>query len=57
MVAYDIDVLPLIKRPKVEYPDATQPWYTGNAGAPDMLDNIGLYFNVLKRKRSDHAPG
>ena len=48
MVTYGIGVLPLIKFPKVAYPDVTKPWYDENGGALGMFDNIGLYFNLLK---------
>ena len=70
MLAYGIWVLLLIKQLKAAYPDSTQTWYAQNAGALGKLDNIGIYFNLLKsidpgrgykyqtfEKRSDCAPG
>ena len=45
MVSYCTGVLPLIKRLKVEYPDVAQTWYSYNAGALVIFDNILLYFN------------
>ena len=47
MVAYVIGVLQLTKRPKAAYPDVTQHWYTDNAGAIYMFDNMELYFNLV----------
>ena len=47
MVAYVIGVLPLIKRLKLVYHDVTEPWYTDNAGALGMFDNLERYFNSL----------
>ena len=49
MLAYGIGVLQLIKQPKAEYPDVTQPCYTGNMGALGMYINTKLYFNSLKQ--------
>ena len=48
MVASVIGVLPLIKRPKFSYPDITQPWYANNAGTLGTIDNLEIYFNLLK---------
>ena len=48
MVAYGINVLPPIKRPKSEYPDITQPLYADNAGVIGTYENIKLYFNLKK---------
>ena len=33
MVAYGIEIILLIKLPKVEFPDITQPWYSDDTGA------------------------
>ena len=49
MVAYIIRVIPLIKCLKATYPDVNQPWYAYYAGALGTCDDIGLYFNSLKR--------
>ena len=49
MVNYGIGVLPLTKPLKVAYPEVTQTWYADNAGALGTFDNIGLYFNSLKK--------
>ena len=49
MVAYGVDVFPLIKQPKMAYLDVTQPWYADYAGALSMYDTIELYFNLLKQ--------
>ena len=47
MVAYGIGVLPLIKRIKAVYTDATQQWYDDDASGLGMFNNIGLYFHSL----------
>ena len=49
MVAYGIDVLPLIKNLKSEFPDITQTCYAANAGALCTFTNVELNFNLLKR--------
>ena len=50
MFAYDIDLLLMIKSPKSEYPDITQPCYDGDSGAlGTFFAIIELYFNWLKR--------
>ena len=49
MVAYSIGFLPLTKRLKLAYPEATQPYFSGDAGALSTFDNMDLYFNSLKR--------
>ena len=49
MVAYNIGIIPLIRYPKAAYPDVTPPWYADNAGALGAFNNIGLYFNLLKK--------
>ena len=48
-VAYGIGVLPLIKCLKAAYTDVTRPWYEADADALGTFNNIGLYFNSLKR--------
>ena len=49
MVAYGIDVLPLIKNLKSEFPDITQTCYAANAGALCTFTNVELNFNWLKQ--------
>ena len=49
MVAYGIGFLPLIKCLKAAYPDVAQTWYADEAGELGTFDNIGLYFNLLKK--------
>ena len=46
---YVIGFLPMIKILKVAYHDITQPWYYDNTSALSAFDNIGSYFNSLKR--------
>ena len=49
MVTYCIlSILP-IKRLKADYTDVTQPWYADDSSALGIFDNIGLYYNSLKR--------
>ena len=48
MFAYGIEVLPLIKRLKSEYPDIAQTWYSEGVDALGTLNTIGLYFNSVK---------
>ena len=36
MAAYGIGIIPLIKLPKVAYPDVTHPWHADNVGALGM---------------------
>ena len=40
MVACGVLIIPLIKHLKFTYPDVTQPWYAGNAGALGMFDHL-----------------
>ena len=40
MVNCGIRALPLIKWPKLAYPDVTQPWYADNSGALGRFDNV-----------------
>ena len=49
MVAYGIDILPLIKQLEPEFPDVTQTWYADDAGALGTFANFKLYFNSTKR--------
>ena len=53
VVSNSIGVLPLIKCLKLAYPDVTQPWYADNSGSLGTFDNLGLYFNSLKRNGPD----
>ena len=55
MVAYGIGLPPLIKRLKLAHTDIAQPWYVDDTGALCTLDNIGLYFNSLKRYGLGHG--
>ena len=55
MLAYRIVIIFLIKRLKSTHPDITQPWYTENAGALSMFDNLEQYFNLLKRNDLDRG--
>ena len=48
-VAYGIGVLPLIKCLKAAYTNVTRPWYEDDADALGTFNNIGLYFNLLKK--------
>ena len=48
MVAYGIGALPLIKRLKAAYPDATQPWHADDSWALHTFDNLNKYFKSLK---------
>ena len=50
MVAYRIEILPLIKHLKSTYLDVTQPWYADHAGALGMFDHLDNYCKALKRK-------
>ena len=49
MVAYSIDVIPMIKKLKAAYPDVTQPCSTDDVGALGTYKNIELYFNLQKK--------
>ena len=37
MFTYGVGIPPLIKEPKAEFTDVTQPWYADNAGALGMF--------------------
>ena len=43
MVAYGIDVLPLIKHLKAYFLDITHPWYADNASALSTFSNSGWH--------------
>ena len=47
MIAYDIRILPLIKKVKRYIPDITQPWYDDDAGYIVTFAIIQTYFNLL----------
>ena len=55
MVAYGIEILPLIKHLKSTYPDVMQPWYVDNAGALGMFDHLEKYFKALRRNGSEQG--
>ena len=48
-VVYDIDILPLIKRPEAEFTQVIQPWYADNYSKLGTFKNVELYFNLLKQ--------
>ena len=48
MVAYSIGLLPPIKRPRVAYPDVTQPGYADDYSALGKFHNVELYFISVK---------
>ena len=47
IVAYGIEILPLIRHLKLMYSDVTQPWYADNNGALGMFDHLENYFKTL----------
>ena len=49
MVAYDIGILPLVKKLKEEFTDITQPWFADNYGALGKFSRFRSYSNVLKQ--------
>ena len=53
IVAYIIGVFPLIKRLKVDYTNVTHPWYSDDARALGMFNNLENVFNSLKRDGRD----
>ena len=55
MISYSIGVITLTKRLNLTYPDVTQPWCAGNAGALGTFDNLEQYFNLLKCNRLDQG--
>ena len=48
MVAYGIFILPLIKKLKLGFLDATEPWQTHDAGAIGLFHNF-LSYNFIRR--------
>ena len=48
MIAYGIGILTLIKNPKREIPNTTQPWYTDDSGALGTFAILETYFDFLK---------
>ena len=48
MVAYGIEILPLIKNLKLSFTDVTHPWYGDNTGALGKFVNAELCFNLLR---------
>ena len=55
MVTYGIWIIPLINWLNADYPDITQPWYTGDGGSLGTYDNIDFYFNFLKSSGLDRG--
>ena len=53
MIAYRIEILPLIKNLKREIPDVTQPWYADDARALGTFAILETYFDLL----TCHGPG
>ena len=53
MIAYRIEIIPLIKKLKREIPDVTQPWYADDAGALGVFAILETYFDSL----TCHSPG
>ena len=49
MVAYGIEIIPMIKQMKAQFPDVTQTWYSDYAVALSKFVNVELYFNSLKQ--------
>ena len=47
MIAYGVDILPLIKSLKQEIPDVTQPWDADDAGALGTFTRLATYFDSL----------
>ena len=50
MIAYGIGILPLIKNPKREIPDATQLWYAAADGDLGTFTRLATYFDSLTRQ-------
>ena len=55
MVVYSIVFLPMTKRLKAAYPGVTKPWYSYDAGALGMFNNIGSCYNVLNHFGPSHG--
>ena len=60
IIAYGIEILPLIKNVKREIPNVTHPWYAEDSGALGTFARIETYFDSLKRQgpgwRYHHDP-
>ena len=52
MFTYGIGIILLMKLPKAEFTDVTQPWYSDDAGALSTFANFELNFNYSKTIRS-----
>ena len=48
MIVHDIGILQLMKKPKKEFPDVTQPWYADDAGALSTFERIKSYFHLIE---------
>ena len=48
MVSYSIGMIPLIKKPKMVFPDISQRCYADNDGALGTFARVRSYFNFLK---------
>ena len=46
MIAYGIGIILLIKNPKRDIPDVTQPWYDDDAGALGTFARLETYFDL-----------
>ena len=47
MIAYRIQILPLVNNLKREIPDITQPWYTDDTEALGTFAKLENYFDLL----------
>ena len=56
MIAYGIGVIPMIKLPKEEYSDVTQPWYVGYTNQNSILVYYKIPSSNLKRDSQDSFP-
>ena len=48
MIAYDIEVLPLIRDLRRDHPCFTQPWYADDAGAGGKFGDVMAHFRDLQ---------
>jgi hypothetical protein len=48
VIAYGIDILPLIRLLKAEFLAVEQPWYANDAGTDGNLDEIRRFFHKLE---------
>jgi hypothetical protein len=48
MFGYGIDILPLIRRLKIEFSAVTQPWYADDAGAGGSFTDLRQFFLWLQ---------